>query len=52
MIIVRGTVFFLDIVLAAMRAYFPKLSLNDRETQTGFAAMMLLLIADALLILR
>ena len=51
MIIVRGTVVFLDIVLAALMAYFAKLSINDRETKTGFA-MMILLIADALLILR
>ena len=52
MIIVRGTVVFLDIVLAAMMAYLAKLSINDRETKTGFAAMMILLIADAVLILR
>ncbi len=52
MIIVRGIVVFLDIVLAAMMVYFAKLSINDRETKTGFAAMMILLIADAVLILR
>ncbi len=52
MIIVRGAVVFLDIVLAVMMAYFAKLSINDRETKTGFAAMMILLIADAVLILR
>ena len=52
MIIVRGAVVFLDIVLAVMMAYFAKLSINDRETKTGFAAMMMLLIADALLSLR
>ena len=52
MISVRGIVVFLDIVLAAMMAYFAKLSINDRETKTGFAAMMILLIADAVLILR
>lgn len=52
MIIVRGIVVFLDIVLAAMMAYFAKLSINDRETKTGFTAMMILLIADAVLILR
>ena len=52
MIIVRGTVVFLDIVLAAMMAYFAKLRITDRETKTGFAAMMILLIADAVLILR
>lgn len=52
MIIVRGAVVFLDIVLAVMMAYFAKLSINDRETKTGFAAMMILLIANALLILR
>lgn len=52
MIIVRGTVVFLDIILAALMAYFAKLSINDRETKTGFAAMIILLIADALLILR
>lgn len=52
MIIVRGTVVFFDIVLAALMAYFAKLSINDRETKAGFAAMMILLIADALLTLR
>lgn len=41
MIIVRGAVVFLDIVLAVMMAYFAKLSINDRETKTGFAAMMI-----------
>ena len=52
MIIVRGIVVFLDIVLAAMMAYFAKLSINARETKTGFAAMMILLVANVLLILR
>lgn len=52
MIIVRGTIVFLDIVLASLMAYFAKLSINDQETKTGFAAMTLLLVADALLILR
>ena len=52
MVIVRGTVVFLDIILAALLAYFAKLSINDRETKTGFAAMTILLIANVLLILR